>query len=85
MDQDIHPLINNERSESISSHKSDFSTTIKSVKNILSVNNTMSNFLKIRRDTWTSNNDRKLNNFFLVNRSQTCGFENPKTHNLLKN
>ena len=47
-----NPLINDERSESISSHKSDFSTPFKSVKNILSVNNTMCNFLKIRRDTW---------------------------------
>ena len=79
-------FINDERSESISSHKSDFSTTIKSVKNILSVNNTMSNFFKIRRDTWTSNinNDNQLNHLFLTNRSQTGGEKPKRKHNYIK-
>ena len=78
-----NPLINDDRSESISSQKSDFSTTIKSVKNILSVNNTMSNFFKLRRDTWTSNlnKDRKFNHLFLSSRSQTGDLEKQKKKN----
>jgi hypothetical protein len=73
-----NPLINDDRSESISSQKSDFSTTIKSVKNILSVNNSitspvMSNFWKMRysNNTQSGDNDIAILNLNEGKRSQT--------------
>ena len=62
--------------ESISSHdKSDFSTTLKSYKNILSVNNTLTNFFKNRRDTWNGTNDRGPFGNFFFKKSTTEGFK----------
>jgi len=56
-----------------------FSSALKNVKNILSVNNTISNFFKNKRDTW--NNDDLNENSFFSKRSQTMGFKKKKNNN----
>ncbi len=53
-----------------------FSSAVNNVKNILSVNNAISNFFKLKRDTW--NNDDMNENSFFLKRSQTSGFKKKK-------